>query len=140
LDGLRTVAFGNYVTLSGKPVLQGVMVSFMAVAAPASKMQSTCQGSTRRQFWWRLCAVVSAAVQDGAPLTGQVNMLKALMTAREVAGAMEYLHSQNVLHGDLNGNNILLTGAQVTPGAVNKRGFTAKVADFGLSRLLSPGG
>jgi serine/threonine protein kinase len=79
-------------------------------------------------------------VQDGAPLTGQVNKLKALTTAREVAGAMEYLHSQNVLHGDLNGNNILLTGAHVAPGAVNQRGFTAKVGDFGLSRLLSPGG
>jgi hypothetical protein len=33
-------------------------------------------------------------VQDGAPLKGQVNKLKALSTAREVSGAMEYLHSQ----------------------------------------------
>lgn len=47
---------------------------------------------------------------------------------------------QNVLHGDLNGNNILLAGAHVNPGAADQRGFTAKVADFGLSRLLSPGG
>lgn len=47
--------------------------------------------------------------------------------------------AQNVLHGDLNGNNILLAGAHVSPGADDQRGFTAKVADFGLSRLLSPG-
>lgn len=79
------------------------------------------------------------AVQDGAPVAGHVNKLKALTTAREVAGAMEYLHSQNVLHGDLNGNNILLAGAHITPGTPDQRGFTAKVADFGLSRLLSPG-
>lgn len=57
------------------------------------------------------------AVRDGAPQAGRVNLVKALATAREVAGAMEYLHSQNVLHGDLNGNNILLAGAHVGPGA-----------------------
>jgi serine/threonine protein kinase len=51
-----------------------------------------------------------------------------------------FLLLQNVLHGDLNGNNILLAGAHVTPAAADQRGFTAKVADFGLSRLLSPGG
>eukprot|EP00775_Hariotina_reticulata_P003798 gene3798-4055_t len=75
---------------------------------------------------------------DGQPQPGQVNMLRALTTAREVAGALEYLHSQNVLHGDLNGNNILLAGAAVCPERGDYRGFTAKVADFGLSRLLSP--
>jgi len=79
-------------------------------------------------------------VQDGVLQVGHVNKLKALTTAREVSGALEYLHSQNVLHGDLNGNNILLAGAHVTPGGDDQRGFTAKVADFGLSRLLSPGG
>jgi serine/threonine protein kinase len=79
-------------------------------------------------------------VHEGVPLAGQVSKLKALATAREVSGAMEYLHSQNVLHGDLNGNNILLAGAHAAPGAADQRGFTAKVADFGLSRLLSPGG
>jgi len=55
------------------------------------------------------------------------------------AGALEYLHSQNVLHGDLNGNNILLAGAPICRNG-GQRGFTAKVADFGLSRILTPGG
>jgi serine/threonine protein kinase len=87
-----------------------------------------------------LFAVSCPAVHEGVPLAGQVSKLKALTTAREVSGAMQYLHSQNVLHGDLNGNNILLAGAHAAPGAADQRGFTAKVADFGLSRLLSPGG
>eukprot|EP00879_Flechtneria_rotunda_P005240 GHRR01005525.1.p1 GENE.GHRR01005525.1~~GHRR01005525.1.p1 ORF type:complete len:858 (+),score=281.24 GHRR01005525.1:849-3422(+) len=73
--------------------------------------------------------------KDHQPQPGQVNMLRALATGREIAAALEYLHSQNVLHGDLNGNNILLTG---TPVGQDQKGFTAKVADFGLSRLLTP--
>lgn len=45
-----------------------------------------------------------------------------LATAREVAAAMSYLHHHNVLHGDLTGNNVLLTTSLSDP-----RGFTAKV-------------
>jgi serine/threonine protein kinase len=43
-------------------------------------------------------------------------------TAREMAGALSYLHSKNILHADLTGNNVLLT---VT--ADDRRGFVAKV-------------
>lgn len=76
---------------------------------------------------------------DGVPQPNQVHLLRALTTAREVAGALEYLHSQSVLHGDLNGNNILLAGVPVSAASSDQRGFTAKVADFGLSRILTPG-
>lgn len=127
----------------------------------------------------------------GIAQPGYINLRRALATAREVATALEYLHSQNVLHGDLNGNNILLCAVptaaptatqqqqlQVAAGAQDggcrggstdgngcfagedgssgsyrqyacaaaagadvgdDRGFTAKVGDFGLSRLLTPG-
>lgn len=61
--------------------------------------------------------------------------LRVATTAREVAEAMAYLHRQRVLHGDLNGNNILLCG---TRGG-DARGFVSKVADFGLSRLAREG-
>ncbi len=46
---------------------------------------------------------------------------------------------QNVLHGDLNGNNILLVaaeGAGATAATAPAMPLVAKVADFGLSRLL----
>ncbi|KXZ50686.1 hypothetical protein GPECTOR_15g370 [Gonium pectorale] len=55
-----------------------------------------------------------------------------ILTAREVASAMTYLHSRNILHGDLTGNNVMLTASDR-----DARHFTAKVADFGLSRVLS---
>ena len=37
------------------------------------------------------------------------DIAKCMQTAREVASAMAYLHGQNMLHSDLNGNNILLS-------------------------------
>lgn len=45
---------------------------------------------------------------------------------------MTYLHSLDILHGDLTGGNILLVSSNK-----DSRGFIAKVADFGLSRVLS---
>lgn len=50
------------------------------------------------------------------------DMSAILATAREIAAAMSYLHHKNMLHGDLTGNNVLLTAAPA-----EKRGYTAKV-------------
>ncbi|KAK9816932.1 hypothetical protein WJX72_007171 [[Myrmecia] bisecta] len=63
-------------------------------------------------------------------MTGRPDMAAILTTAAEIASALAYLHSQNILHGDLTASNILLNAAGSDP-----RGFTAKVADFGLSRV-----
>ncbi len=41
---------------------------------------------------------------------------------------------QNVLHGDLTGNNIMLITDKT-----QRKGFSCKVADFGLSRLIGEG-
>ena len=43
-------------------------------------------------------------------------------TAKEIASALAYLHSLNILHGDLSGGNILLTSSNKDP-----RKFTCKV-------------
>ena len=43
---------------------------------------------------------------------------------------MAYLHGLDILHGDLSCNNILLASA-----SDDQRGFTAKVADFGMARM-----
>lgn len=49
-------------------------------------------------------------------------------TALDIASAMHYVHERDIVHGDLNGNNVLLTSHEAA--------FIALVADFGLSRSL----
>ncbi|KAG1672491.1 hypothetical protein FOA52_002799 [Chlamydomonas sp. UWO 241] len=50
-----------------------------------------------------------------------------LDTALDIAKAMCHLHAMNVLHSDLKARNVMLKCSG------DKRGFIAKVADFGLS-------
>jgi serine/threonine protein kinase len=66
-----------------------------------------------------------------APQHNVANLGVVLAVAAEIASAMAYLHSRNVVHGDLCGSNVMLTTDKGKPA-----GFTAKIADFGLSRQL----
>ncbi|KAK2078157.1 hypothetical protein QBZ16_004025 [Prototheca wickerhamii] len=52
-----------------------------------------------------------------------------LRTAQEVAKGMAYIHENGVVHGDLKPANILLTTHRS-----DRRGYVAKIADFGLAR------
>ena len=53
-----------------------------------------------------------------------------LRTAAEIAKGMEYIHAQHgIIHGDLKPANVLLKTHKA-----DRRGYIAKVADFGMSR------
>ncbi|GFR44239.1 hypothetical protein Agub_g5439, partial [Astrephomene gubernaculifera] len=54
-----------------------------------------------------------------------------LRTAAEVARGLLHLHDAGVVHGDIKPANLLLSSSRK-----DRRGFTAKVADFGLSHVL----
>jgi len=62
-----------------------------------------------------------------------IDMPAVLDTAIDVARAMEHLHSQHIVHSDLKPRNILLKA-----NPTSRRGFVAKVADFGLSVRVNP--
>ncbi|GIL76702.1 hypothetical protein Vretimale_8827 [Volvox reticuliferus] len=55
-------------------------------------------------------------------------------TAAEIARALLHLHKSGVVHGDLKPGNILLQSHRG-----DRRGFLAKIGDFGLSHLLPVG-
>ena len=57
--------------------------------------------------------------------TGVTGMRKLLLTALELANAMTYLHSVDIMHGQLTGGNVLLHSSPVTAG--DTTGFTVKV-------------
>jgi serine/threonine protein kinase len=57
-----------------------------------------------------------------------MGVYKALL---DTASGLDYLHSLGVVHGDLKSANVLLKGSARDP-----RGFSCKIADFGLSRVL----
>ncbi|KAA6420291.1 MAG: kinase, partial [Trebouxia sp. A1-2] len=69
-----------------------------------------------------------------AVMDGSADLEAIIITATEIASAMAYLHSLDILHGDLSSNNVLLAC-----NSDDQRGFTAKVADFGLARMLPQG-
>jgi serine/threonine protein kinase len=58
----------------------------------------------------------------------QVTIYKALL---DTASGLDYLHSVGVVHGDLKAANVLLKGS-----TRDARGFSCKITDFGLSRVL----
>ena len=78
---------------------------------------------SRREFIWGLLQKDHAA--------GLRWILRCLI---EIAGAMDYMHSIGLVHGDLKCNNVLLQSTRS-----EARGFTCKLSDMGCSRLLSAG-
>ncbi|GIL83127.1 hypothetical protein Vretimale_11467 [Volvox reticuliferus] len=60
----------------------------------------------------------------------KVNMRTLLLTLIEIASACGYLHRMGVVHCDIKPANVLLKSSNI-----DFRGFTAKVSDFGLSRV-----
>jgi serine/threonine protein kinase len=64
---------------------------------------------------------------DDSGSLGKRNVISVLHTAAEIAAGMEYLHSNDLLHGMLTGENVLLT-----PRKDDARGFMAVVSDCGV--------
>ncbi|KAG2445595.1 hypothetical protein HXX76_000207 [Chlamydomonas incerta] len=81
------------------------------------------QGHTRP-----LLEDVPADVAGGRPASSLRAALRYVEAALQIARGLQHIHDKNIVHGDLNPNNVLLMRA---PGTA--LGFCLKVADFGLS-------
>ncbi len=63
--------------------------------------------------------------------------LPLVLKLRDVAAGMRHLHELSICHGDLKSDNVLLASSARVRG--DATGTVAKIADFGLSRVLLPG-
>ena len=80
--------------------------------------------------------VEGESLRDRLNREHQLPLDAALQIAREVADALAYAHSQNVVHRDIKPENILISsGAGAEAGGGN-----AMVADFGIARAVSAAG
>ncbi len=64
--------------------------------------------------------------------------LPLLLKLRDVAAGMRHLHELSICHGDLKADNVLLASSS-SRVRDDDTGTVAKIADFGLSRVLLPG-
>lgn len=72
-------------------------------------------------------------VFDRHPLFSRVDSLDVLW---QIASAMNFLHSRNVIHGDLKPSNILISHFEISE---NSRHFLAKITDFGNAQFIVSG-
>ncbi|EFJ50908.1 hypothetical protein VOLCADRAFT_116621, partial [Volvox carteri f. nagariensis] len=71
---------------------------------------------------------------SGRPTSSLHAARRYVEAALMVARGLQHIHDKNIVHGDLNPNNVLLVRAPGTP-----LGFCLKVADFGLSVRMAEG-
>jgi serine/threonine protein kinase len=74
-------------------------------------------------------APATYSVQELRQRVQEVNLKAVVVTLIEIASALAYLHKMGVVHCDVKPANILLRS-----NLCDQRGFSAMVADFGLSR------
>ncbi|GFR41123.1 hypothetical protein Agub_g1768, partial [Astrephomene gubernaculifera] len=73
-------------------------------------------------------AIAKGLFKSSSKWNNKIALRALLRTAREIAQGMSHLHACRVVHGDLKPGNVLLMSSRA-----DRRGFTAKVSDFGLS-------
>ncbi|KXZ51071.1 hypothetical protein GPECTOR_14g56 [Gonium pectorale] len=69
----------------------------------------------------------------GGRYSMQAALRALVLTAKEIALGMAFLHVNNIIHGDLKPGNVLLKSSRQ-----DQRGFVVKISDFGLGRVLHP--
>jgi len=87
-----------------------------------------CDAGTLQQAILRQCFTGN---KNGSAARSKCRAM--LRTAREIARGMQHLHALGIIHGDLKPGNVLLRQS-----TADRRGFVAKVGDFGLAQRCAP--
>ncbi|KAG2430077.1 hypothetical protein HXX76_010176 [Chlamydomonas incerta] len=119
--------------LPGQPGSAGA--SSIALVMEFCDAGSLATAIVERKFCKQLQAPPSVA-PDGTPRAAKpmwaISMRSVYSTLLEVALALRHMHSLHLVHCDLKPQNVLLKSSPRDP-----RGFTAKLSDFGLAKLLA---
>ena len=106
-------------------------LKILSLVLPSQLLAATSECGYLKGLQLTPSFITSCCFSDVAK--GSPNLLSVLLTALDIASAMVHMHCENIIHGDLKARNILLKTS-----ATDARGFTAKVADFGLSMQVDP--
>jgi serine/threonine-protein kinase len=85
-------------------------------------------GDAGGQLWYAMPYVQGESLRDRLEREQQLPVDDAIRITQQVAAALGYAHTQNVIHRDIKPENILLAGSH------------AVVADFGIARALDAAG
>src|SRR6266513_2312776 len=82
-------------------------------------------GQAGGSLYYVMPYIEGESLRDRLEREGQLPLEEALRITREVASALSYAHSHDVVHRDIKPENILLSGGE------------AVVADFGIARAIT---
>ncbi|GFR51181.1 hypothetical protein Agub_g13456, partial [Astrephomene gubernaculifera] len=115
----------------GQELPAGFGEGAMALVLEYCDCGSLSDAITARSFMQRVTARKGDA--GAAPKTYlAINMRAVYTTLLEIALALRHMHSLHLVHCDLKPQNVLLKSSPRDP-----RGFSAKLSDFGLSKMLA---
>jgi serine/threonine protein kinase/tetratricopeptide (TPR) repeat protein len=85
-------------------------------------------GESDGSLYYVMPYVEGETLRDRIEVEGQLPLEDALQIAREIASALSYAHSHDVIHRDIKPENVLLSAGE------------AVVADFGIARAITEAG
>lgn len=111
----------------------------LLVAWPQGSGSSGSEGLARTFIVQEFCSggslfEVVKGLRELAATSSSEFRLNLIALLEGAAAGMEHLHERHVVHGDLNARNVLVA-TESEPGS-NSFGAIAKIADFGLARVV----